>query len=491
MANFTVTYTFIANTKARSSEVNQNFTDVLNILKAHHHDPNIYSNASPITTSGIAPNANIQDTQLQANVTRSGLINPLALQTVTVPKGGLGLMSVIAGDMVYGDSQNVYKTLPIGNSGQVLTVSANRPSWQDPPPSIFNYFGDGSDGDVTISSNTTISRDMYYNNLTINGGNLDTDGWKVFVKGTLTIFSGYKIHNNGNDGSAGTVGQAGDSGGAGGAGGGGGGAKTTGTVYGGKAGGDGANGGAGGVNGTDGFSGSNSSSGSVENVSITQVAGKSGGAGGAGGNAGAGGVGGSGGTVGTPGAAGTAPVFGIPHTWLQLFRWLDPTTSLWAAFAQYKSGSQSTGGGGGGGGGTTHSGGNQKGGGGGGGGGAGSSAGTLWVAAYTIVNNGTMECKGGAGGNGGAGGQGGSTGSGFPGSGGAGGGGGGGGQGGVILRIYHTLSGSGSTNVSGGAAGSGGAGGLKGTGTSAPYSDGASGSSGTVGNDGTVLSYTV
>lgn len=29
-------------------------------------------------------------------------------------------------------------------------------------------FGSGSDGDVTISTNTTLTQDMYYNNLTIN-----------------------------------------------------------------------------------------------------------------------------------------------------------------------------------------------------------------------------------------------------------------------------------------------------------------------------------
>ena len=31
-----------------------------------------------------------------------------------------------------------------------------------------SYFGDGNDGDVTISEDTTLTRTMYYNNLTIN-----------------------------------------------------------------------------------------------------------------------------------------------------------------------------------------------------------------------------------------------------------------------------------------------------------------------------------
>lgn len=48
-------------------------------------------------------------------------------------------------------------------------------------------FGSGIDGDVTISTNVFLSRDMYYNNLTVNSGyTLFTNGFKVFVKGTLT-----------------------------------------------------------------------------------------------------------------------------------------------------------------------------------------------------------------------------------------------------------------------------------------------------------------
>tara|TARA_R100001509_G_scaffold124373_1_gene78005 strand:+ start:372 stop:2006 length:1635 start_codon:yes stop_codon:yes gene_type:complete len=49
-------------------------------------------------------------------------------------------------------------------------------------------YGFGQDGDVTIASNTSLTRDMYYNNLTINANcDLDTNGYKIFVKGTLTF----------------------------------------------------------------------------------------------------------------------------------------------------------------------------------------------------------------------------------------------------------------------------------------------------------------
>jgi len=50
-----------------------------------------------------------------------------------------------------------------------------------------SVYGNGSDGDVTISSNTTLRRDMNYRNLTVNAGvTLNTAGHIVRVSGTLT-----------------------------------------------------------------------------------------------------------------------------------------------------------------------------------------------------------------------------------------------------------------------------------------------------------------
>jgi hypothetical protein len=51
------------------------------------------------------------------------------------------------------------------------------------------HFGDGSDGAVTISAGTTtLTRNMYYTNLTISGtGALDTAGYQVFGTGTLDL----------------------------------------------------------------------------------------------------------------------------------------------------------------------------------------------------------------------------------------------------------------------------------------------------------------
>lgn len=51
-----------------------------------------------------------------------------------------------------------------------------------------SVYGPGLDGTVVISTNTTISRDMYYDNLTVNSNvTLNTNGFRIFVKNSLII----------------------------------------------------------------------------------------------------------------------------------------------------------------------------------------------------------------------------------------------------------------------------------------------------------------
>lgn len=70
---------------------------------------------------------------------------------------------------------------------------------------ITNY-GDASDGTVTVSSGTTtLSRDMFYNNLTVSGtGKINLNGWRIFVYDTLDITAAgaQALYNNGGDGGA-------------------------------------------------------------------------------------------------------------------------------------------------------------------------------------------------------------------------------------------------------------------------------------------------
>jgi hypothetical protein len=76
-------------------------------------------------------------------------------------------------------------------------------SYIDAPDTIF---GTGVDENVTISSNTTLTSDVFYNNLTINASvNLITAGYRVFVKNVLTMGNGSLIGFTTGSTAAGTI----------------------------------------------------------------------------------------------------------------------------------------------------------------------------------------------------------------------------------------------------------------------------------------------
>jgi len=67
------------------------------------------------------------------------------------------------------------------------------------------WYGDGSDGDVTISANTSLSRNTFYNNLTVEAGwRLNTNSWLLCVKDNTDIAATGVISCNGGDGGDGT-----------------------------------------------------------------------------------------------------------------------------------------------------------------------------------------------------------------------------------------------------------------------------------------------
>lgn len=170
-----------------------------------------------------------------------------------------------------------------------------------------SWLGSGADGTVTLSANTTLTRDMQYDALTIDAGvTLFTHGYRVRCRGTVTVKG--TITASGSAGATGTA-TAGGAGGAGAPGG------TVGGGYTGGAGGFGATSGAAGTSvATDTLGGGSGGAGGANKT-------KTGGAGGAGGTApsafptvttvtdktivgGAGAGGGSGGTSATFGGGG-------------------------------------------------------------------------------------------------------------------------------------------------------------------------------------------
>jgi len=290
--------------------------------------------------------------------------------------------------------------------------------------SITNYFGNGSDGDVVISAGRSLSRDMFYNNLTINSGiTLNPNGYRIWVKGTL-LNNGI-IARDGNSASGITGGAA----------------LAGGTIAGGAAGG---NGGAA-RSGTTNANGADGSAGGASGPSI--------GSGGA-----AGGKGGgivsfeTGGTGGGPGSSSGESLSLVTNYSLQSTNQVippnSPQTGLANILVAITSGSSSSyslsvnSGSGGGGSGGYISGGNSCTSGYGGGGG--SSGGVIEIIANNIINNLYIHANGGNGANGGDG-----VGTGINYAVGEGGG-GGGGSGGTIILIYKTYSGTGSVLANGG-----------------------------------------
>jgi len=61
-------------------------------------------------------------------------------------------------------------------------------------------FGDGSDGDLTIIGTYTAGREMHFNNLTLAnvGDTFKPNGFRIYVRGTLTIGTGASVNDDGN-----------------------------------------------------------------------------------------------------------------------------------------------------------------------------------------------------------------------------------------------------------------------------------------------------
>lgn len=259
-------------------------------------------------------------------------------------------------------------------------------------------FGDGSDGDATITGGTTTNtREWHYNNLTITStGVLKPRGHRIFVKGVLTINAGGSIND---DGVAGGTGVSG-------------GTALTNLATSSLGAGSGA-GGAGRTTTGAGNAGATSSNCSTNNVAAQPI-------------------GGVGGGVSAPvvagGAAGAAPVPTVSQKWNSLGSIMSGRL--------YNGASTFNGGSGGGGGGCDLTGGTGT------SGNGGSGGGIVHIGAKTVANAGSITANGGAGGNGVA-------------TGTASCGGGSGGGGGLVTLITTTTASFGTVTANAGAIGTG------------------------------------
>lgn len=316
-------------------------------------------------------------------------------------------------------------------------------------------FGDGSDGNVLINTGTSLSRDMFYNNLTIQKGQvLNPNGYRIFVKNIFTVNGTWA--RNGNNASGSTAGTA----------------LAAGTLPGSLAGVNGGSGGQGGgnINGGAATYAPATTDGASTNPSLG-VSGQQGVEGG-GPGAGSGFIGG-----GVPvGAAGTATATkNIPRNSFGAYLLADISGTTITQHQGSASSSGSHGGDGG------YGASDANGGNGGMGGGSGGQGGIIQVFARIIINNGTISANGGNGGNA-------TNGANAPSStgsacgGGGGGGGGDGGQGGVVFLVYSKYYGNGTITANGGTGGNFGTGGtgLNGGGTGGTGQTGLTGVAGKI-----------
>lgn len=462
--------------------------------------------ANTITASEIAAGT-ITATEIAANTITA---NEIAANTITATEINVSQLSAIAADMgaitagvitldSAGNIKSVQTDFNTGGKGWFLGWSGGAPKlsmgdsadplnqllWDDTDLSINGsrvtgifLYGSGADGDATISSNTDLTEDKYYDNLTINTGiTLNTKGYKVFVKGTLTLTGTAKIGRignaggNGGNGNNGEVG-AGGAGSAGAAGASGAAGTLPGFIVGELSGGAGSGNNTTNHNGTAGNAGDAIGNRAMGVVGGTGVEGGDGGDGLQGGGNAAGGQNG--------GAVTSTSIVTRPISLPQAIFYADYDPQASAGTTEPYQGSSGTGASSGGGGGGGDTGDNTHGGGGGGGGGSGSPGGTIIVCARRIEGDGSVTVKGGAGGNAGNGGNGQQavnerTGGGGGGSGGT------GGPGGVLIAIYNYKDSGITLDRTGGVGGSAGTKGSPGANGTDNAEDGSTGSTGPTG----------
>jgi hypothetical protein len=96
-------------------------------------------------------------------------------------------------------------TGPKGSIGPAGVPGSTGASGQPGPAGvgIDRLFGNGADGNQTITANTSLTRDTYYHDLTVSSGvTLNPGGFRILVSGTLTLQSGARISRDGDDATA-------------------------------------------------------------------------------------------------------------------------------------------------------------------------------------------------------------------------------------------------------------------------------------------------
>ena len=155
-------------------------------VRVHSADPNAaYSTLSPRQRIGSTPYAIRSLSAATADSLSAACVLCITnAQIITVD--GSKVTGTVASATNAGSATTATTA---GNALNLGGVPANQYVLTGTLPGGSNFmFGDGSDGDVTITTATTLTRDMYYHNLTISDFmSLNPGGYRIFVSGTLTL----------------------------------------------------------------------------------------------------------------------------------------------------------------------------------------------------------------------------------------------------------------------------------------------------------------
>lgn len=143
-----------------------------------------------VTTGKLAANAVTTAKITDANVTLAKIANIATSRLLGRVTASSGVVEELTGTQVttlLDVFTSVLKGLVPASGGGTVNFLRADATWAVPTSNVF--FGDGSDGDVTIAAGTTtLTRTMYYNNLTIDSGAiLASAGFPIHVKGILTF----------------------------------------------------------------------------------------------------------------------------------------------------------------------------------------------------------------------------------------------------------------------------------------------------------------
>jgi hypothetical protein len=170
---------------------------------SHLNLSNIGSNTHALIDTHVAASA---AHNTAGNIVGTTDTQPLTNKTITDATNNVMAKSLKSATTVIDVSASAAPAV-----GNVLTATGSTTAtWQTPAAGVsaVSMYGDGSDGDVTISTNTVLTTDKFYNSLIINASiNLDTDGYRVFIKNTLTVNG--TIHCNGVAATSGNTGATG------------------------------------------------------------------------------------------------------------------------------------------------------------------------------------------------------------------------------------------------------------------------------------------